>query len=95
MARVSLLPALASLTLFAACAPAPLYTSGGLHKGAATWGEIPRDARGEPVWAAIRPAPPSDFNQAPLTQGQASARSSQPEVVSEGDAEASPMPPKA
>lgn len=38
-----------------ACAPAPLYSANGTHKGAATQGEIPRDARGEPVWAAIRP----------------------------------------
>jgi hypothetical protein len=88
MTCARLLPVLALLTLVAACAPAPLYTSSGLQRGAATWGEIPRDARGEPVWAAIRPAPPSDFNQAPAT-----ARSTQPEAASEGDAEASPKPP--
>lgn len=36
----------------AGCAKAPLYT-GNLSKGAVTYGEIPRDAVGEPVWSAI------------------------------------------
>ena len=49
--------ALIPAALLSACAPAPLYSAGGIHKGAVTIGEIPRDARGEPVWAAIRPAP--------------------------------------
>ncbi|MFA7440309.1 MAG: hypothetical protein WCZ66_04990 [Sphingomonadaceae bacterium] len=36
------------------CAPAPLYT--GKRVGpAVTGGEIPRDARGEPVWSQIEP----------------------------------------
>lgn len=44
----------------AACSPAPLYLSAGNHKlarGAATHGEVPRDAMGEPVWTAIKPPP--------------------------------------
>jgi hypothetical protein len=57
MTRLFLAPALAVSLLAAACAPAPLYSSSGLKRGAATWGEIPRDARGEPLWSAIRPAP--------------------------------------
>lgn len=42
----------------AGCAPAPLYLPHSA-KGAATAGEVPRDARGEPVWEAIPPAPNS------------------------------------
>jgi hypothetical protein len=91
MARIVLFPAMAITGLVAACAPAPLYTSSGLHKGAATWGEVPRDARGEPVWTAIRPAPA----EAAVRPEPANARSTLPEVPQEGDAEANPMPPKA
>lgn len=61
----ALAPALALALLAAACAPAPTYTSTGLKRGAATWGEIPRDARGEPVWAAIRPVPVPDAEVRP------------------------------
>jgi hypothetical protein len=92
MTRVLLISTLACFSLAAACAPAPLYTASKLQKGAATWGEIPRDARGEPVWTAIGPVPTpaADVRQAP-----ASARSTQPEAAPEGDAEESPKPPKA
>jgi len=38
--------------LVAACAPSPLYVS---HKTIGTPGEIPRDARGEPMWDKIGP----------------------------------------
>lgn len=38
----------------AACAPSPYYTGG----DGSTGGEAPRDARGEPLWAAIKPPPP-------------------------------------
>lgn len=38
-----------------ACAPSPLYVDRA-HVG--TYGEVPRDGRGEPIWADIRPAPP-------------------------------------
>jgi hypothetical protein len=72
----------------AGCAPAPLYTSGGLHRGAATWGEIPRDARGEPVWAAIRPVP------ADVTTQVAAVPPRGPAAVQEGDGEEPSMPPK-
>lgn len=68
--------------LLGACAPAPLYTAGSTHKGAVTIGEIPRDARGEPVWAAIRPTP-------------GAVTTNQPEGPQEGDAEAPPTPPRA
>lgn len=66
----------------AACAPAPLYTSTGKHKGAATLGEIPRDSLGEPVWSAIRRVP-------------GAALPGEPAVTQEGDAEESPRPPRA
>lgn len=82
---------LAVALLIGACAPAPLYTSSGLHRGAATWGEIPRDARGEPVWAAIRPVPPGTE----VMPQAATAPSMTRETVQEGDAEAPPTPPKA
>ncbi len=93
MTRPFLLPALAACLFAAACAPAPLYTASGLQRGAATWGEIPRDARGEPVWSAIRPAPAAvDTGFRPA---EASARSTPAEAAEEGDGEASPRPPKA
>jgi len=38
--------------LVAACAPSPLYVR---HKTIGTPGEIPRDARGEPMWDKIGP----------------------------------------
>lgn len=52
--------ALSTALLLEACAPAPLYTGNSRVKGAATQGEVPRDARGEPVWSAIRPATAPD-----------------------------------
>ncbi len=92
MTRLFLVSALVAPLLGAACAPAPLYTSSGLQRGAATWGEIPRDARGEPVWSAIRPAPAGTPG---VRQEAASARSTPAEDAAEGDAEGSPRPPKA
>ena len=93
MTRVFLLSALSVPLIVAACAPAPLYTSSGLKRGAATWGEIPRDASGEPVWSAIRPAPQQ---QGPDVRPEAAvARSTPAADAAEGDDEASPMPPKA
>jgi len=89
MTRLFLLPAFTVVLLAGACAPAPLYTSSGLQRGAVTWGEIPRDARGEPVWTAIRPLQPD------VSQAAAGGRSSQPEAAAEGDAEVSPTPPTA
>lgn len=71
----------------AGCAPAPLYSASGIHKGAVTFGEIPRDSRGEPVWAAIRPTP--------VTPTQEAAPPTPPAPVQEGDAAEAPMPPKA
>ena len=92
MTRLILAPALAVSLLAAACAPAPLYSSSGLKRGAATLGEIPRDARGEPVWDAIRPLPeastgatngtkPDDINRS-----GAAARSSAAEAPGPGAA---------
>lgn len=46
---------LAALTLVTACAPSPFWVS----RARGTQGEIPRDERGEPLWAAIPPAPPA------------------------------------
>ena len=93
MTRLFLLPALAGLLPIAACAPAPLYTASGLQRGAATWGEIPRDARGEPVWTAIRPAPA--VAEPGFRPEAAGARSTPAEDAAEGDDEASPTPPRA
>ena len=81
------LAVLASLVGLAACAPAPLYTSSGMHRGAVTWGEIPRDARGEPVWAAIRPTPGQQLAGQPADQRMAAARPMKPAAVQEGDGE--------
>ena len=78
------LPILVAATagILGACAPAPLYTAGKSHKGAVTLGEIPRDARGEPVWAAIRQAPGASQPNAPAD-------------MTEGDAAEAPKPPRA
>ena len=37
------------------CAASPLYVDRSELRG--TRGEVPRDARGEPLWAAIKPMP--------------------------------------
>ena len=87
---IALCLALSPLAL-TACAPAPLYTSSGLHRGAATLGEIPRDARGEPVWAAIRPYAPRDSFRPEM----AASPSSRPAELQEGDGEDRPTPPRA
>jgi hypothetical protein len=75
-----------SPALLSACAAAPLYTSSGLQRGAATVGEIPRDERGEPVWAAIPTMPRQERADA-----SANGRAGTPE----GDAEVQSIPPKA
>jgi hypothetical protein len=98
MTRLFLLCAVAGPLWVAACAPAPLYTSSGVKRGAATWGEIPRDARGEPVWSAIRPAPGAPDMGAgttAVTPEAAGGRSTPEAVAAEGDAEGTPRPPKA
>ena len=38
----------------AACSPSPLYVD---RVSTGTYGEVPRDGRGEPIWSDIRPAP--------------------------------------
>lgn len=57
MARIKFTPALliGLATSLSACAPSPLYVA----TRVGTVGEIPRDGRGEPLWSAIRPAPPA------------------------------------
>jgi hypothetical protein len=52
-----LLAAILGATLaFGACAPSPLYVD---RARTGTYGEVPRDGRGEPIWSDIRPAPAS------------------------------------
>jgi hypothetical protein len=46
-----ILPAILTL---GACSPSPLYVD---RAQIGTNGEVPRDARGEPIWSAIAPAP--------------------------------------
>ena len=79
---IAVLAITTSLAALSACAPAPLYSASGTHKGAVTMGEIPRDARGEPVWAAIRPVPGA------VTPDSVAE-------TQEGDAAESPRPPRA
>lgn len=87
--RISL--SFASLALgMAACAPAPLYLSAGQYNsgklgGAVTGGEVPRDARGEPVWNAIRLPPGLTMPGVAMPNGAAEPQ--------EGDAEDRPRPP--
>ncbi|QMW21949.1 hypothetical protein [Sandaracinobacteroides saxicola] len=67
---------LALLLPLVACAPSPLYV-GQRAAGPGTGGEVPRDGRGEPIWAAIKPPPatsPADVRPVttvPLTQSAA------------------------
>jgi hypothetical protein len=42
------------LLVLGACSPSPLYVD---RAQIGTAGEVPRDARGEPIWSAIGPAP--------------------------------------
>jgi hypothetical protein len=57
------------------CAPAILHA--GRDDGIAIAGEVPRDARGDPVWSAIRPMPAGAI---PVTPGAV------PAPVAEGSA---------
>ncbi|WP_416908811.1 MAG: hypothetical protein ACMVO5_04155 [Polymorphobacter sp.] len=54
--------------LLAGCASSPLYVDRGEARG--TMAEIPRDANGEPLWAAIRPAPSLQPGEAPVMSAQ-------------------------
>jgi hypothetical protein len=50
-----MLRALPLLLVLAGCAASPLYVERSELRG--TRGEVPRDVRGEPLWAAIKPMP--------------------------------------
>ena len=51
-----------------ACAPSPLYV--GERRPRGTVGEVPRDGQGEPIWAAIPGAPPTQpVRPMPTDQG--------------------------
>ena len=52
MARTKFL--LFPILALGACSPSPLYVD---RAQVGTYGEIPRDGRGEPVWTAIAPPP--------------------------------------
>lgn len=82
ISKFSSFGAVAVLLLPGACAPAPLYAPSGTHKGVVTVGEVPRDARGEPVWSAIRPVP----------EGAPTTPAAEPATAVP---EAPPMPPRA
>ncbi|MBC7506852.1 MAG: hypothetical protein H7267_14205 [Sandarakinorhabdus sp.] len=55
MARMKFLVSsiLAAASGLAACSPSPLYVD---RARTGTYGEVPRDGRGEPIWSEIRPA---------------------------------------
>jgi hypothetical protein len=52
---MKILAPLLLIAVLAGCTASPLYVERSQLRG--TKGEIPRDARGEPLWAAIRPMP--------------------------------------
>ncbi|KAB7648482.1 hypothetical protein [Polymorphobacter fuscus] len=52
MARMKFL--FLSILGLTACSPSPLYVD---RAQVGTYGEVPRDGRGEPVWSAIQPVP--------------------------------------
>lgn len=43
-----------------ACSPSPLYVD---RARTGTYGEVPRDGRGEPIWSEIRPVPAQALEQ--------------------------------
>lgn len=65
--RWAKLLAAGAVLALSACAPAPLYISARPIPGAVTYGEIPRDAYGEPVWSAIPPLAGSADGAAPTS----------------------------
>ena len=76
------------LLLGTACAPSSLYKNS--VRGNWTVGEIPRDGRGEPVWAAIPPVP----GIARVNQPVAVLAAWPVAETQEGDAGDRPMPPR-
>jgi hypothetical protein len=85
--RMSSLAVIASALACAGCAASPLWVENSQRRWAGA--EIPRDARGEPIFEKIRP-PAGAVTPAPV----ASARSwtPQPAPVAEGDGEETPAP---
>jgi hypothetical protein len=53
--KFSLLTFFGASAALAGCSPSPLYVD---RAQIGTFGEVPRDGRGEPIWSAIPPAPP-------------------------------------
>lgn len=49
------LSVIASFMVLAGCSASPLFVERSQLRG--TYAEVPRDARGEPLWAAIGPMP--------------------------------------
>lgn len=86
--KVRSLAPIVLLALVAGCAASPLYSD--KNRGNWTVGGIPRDARGEPVWAAIPPVPGQ--RQTALNQPPAAAQAAAAAAVEEGDAEEYPTP---
>jgi hypothetical protein len=73
------------------CAASPLYVEG---RSARSWAgaEIPRDARGEPMWDLIRPPA---MQPSPSTAPVMSARGWTPPPPAEGDSDdIGPQPPR-
>lgn len=64
MARTKFL--LLAILSVGGCSPSPLYVD---RTQVGTYGEVPRDGRGEPIWSAIPAAPP------PLDTNTATAES--------------------
>ncbi len=77
-------PVLLSL-LLAGCAASPLYVEG---RSARSWAgaEIPRDARGEPIFERIQPPPPGAMSAA---RPVATAWTAPAPAAAEGDADGS------
>jgi hypothetical protein len=69
---------LACIVALAGCKASPLYFSNS-NKRPGTGGEIPRDGRGEPIWAAIRTTAP-----APMQPPQPQSALAQPAAAAPG-----------
>ena len=53
-AKIRFLTVLTGAAAIGGCSPSPLYVD---RAQVGTYGEVPRDGRGEPIWSAIPPAP--------------------------------------
>lgn len=85
--RMSSLAAMAGALLVAGCAASPLWVENSQRRWSGA--EIPRDARGEPIFEKIRP-PASGVSRAPAASARARPVEAAPVAEGDGDPEQQP-----